>query len=272
MKHVRLKFKLGDKVLPLGTCHPAQARIMVQKELASWDDGELLLILRPAHSDFLDHDQEHLIHGPVFDPNVSKAELDRRLIWLKWFLEQSTKALCMVGQPGGSWGEVQTQDLDFQTELQYLATDFELEDTMTGEEVAAFFEDSGDLERLEALKGDLETMWESDWGWKPWSGSIRNVGGPTAGTPEDPPWAAEFSIGDGVTSPTEEPLGDTGCLTGEDLGDATMAKVWEAYKLNKPDTYIGPGVSLKAVEPQDAQPIKRQFRFIVPGRKIPTPV
>lgn len=254
MKHVRLKFKLGDKVLSLGDCHPAQARLMVQKELASWDNGELLLLLRPAHSDLLDHDPEHLI-GPAYDSNVSKAELDRRLVWFKWFLEKSTKALSTVGQPGGSWEEtVRTADLDLQERLQYLATDFSLEDTMTEEEVAAFFaeeaasEDSGKPEELAAI-------WESDFEQETWNKFVRGEGEPGYIAP----------VGD---TPAGE---DISCLTGEPLGEATMSKVQKAYRLKAPDLYTGPGVSPKAVEPQDAQPLARQFKFIVPCRKTPEP-
>jgi len=89
---------IGDNVVPIGQTSPAQARILVKKELASWKDGSLLLLLRPAFAELV-VSNEHLMKGPFDDENTSKAELDRRLQWFKQLMVKGADALAATGQP-----------------------------------------------------------------------------------------------------------------------------------------------------------------------------
>lgn len=98
--NVSMFYRFGEENLPLGKCHPSQARILVRKELATWEDGNLKVILRPAHSEILDRDPYQLIRRAEDDQNVSKAELDRRLDWFKQFARKATMALGELGRPG----------------------------------------------------------------------------------------------------------------------------------------------------------------------------
>ncbi len=49
-KTVKMIADLGTGApINAGHCHPSQARILVKKDLAQWQDGKLLLRLRPVH-------------------------------------------------------------------------------------------------------------------------------------------------------------------------------------------------------------------------------
>ena len=97
--NVSMYYRFGEDNLPLGKCNPATARVLVKKELATWEDGNLKVILRPAHSEILDRDPYQLIRRAEDDQNVSKAELDRRLDWFKQFIRKATMALASMGMP-----------------------------------------------------------------------------------------------------------------------------------------------------------------------------
>ena len=81
----------GEEVF-VGECHPARARVLVKKQLASWKDGKILLHVLSVHDKMLESNP-HAAHGPLDDKNVSKAELERRLAWFRSFMEKSTQVL-----------------------------------------------------------------------------------------------------------------------------------------------------------------------------------
>jgi hypothetical protein len=95
--------RIADQKVPIGTCNPAQARILVKQELASWVDGELQLLLRPVFLDVI-QTNEHLMRGPFDDQNTSQAELDRRLQWFKMVMLRGSQALAGCGQPAERLG------------------------------------------------------------------------------------------------------------------------------------------------------------------------
>jgi len=80
---VQLITEIGDQTINVGKCHPGQARILVKKGHAAWDDGKLKLALRPIHLAValnhtkLDHEGNE----------VSNAELERRVDWLRSLVE-----------------------------------------------------------------------------------------------------------------------------------------------------------------------------------------
>ena len=90
---------IDHKPVPVGYANPAQARILVKKELATWQDGSLLILLRPAFRDLLSSNGPHLMKGPFDDENTSLAELDRRLMWFKHFVGYGALALATPGLP-----------------------------------------------------------------------------------------------------------------------------------------------------------------------------
>ena len=91
MKKVQMVAKIGDETLPLGTCHPATARKFVKHEYAAWDDGKLLLLVRPSFIKLLDT-SGHGWKGPLDDGNVSDAEMLRRRAWFKSLLPKAVEA------------------------------------------------------------------------------------------------------------------------------------------------------------------------------------
>lgn len=54
MKTVKMITLAGDERLHVGACYPATARRLVKQELASWDNGELLIHLKPIYSKFME--------------------------------------------------------------------------------------------------------------------------------------------------------------------------------------------------------------------------
>lgn len=87
----------GEEVF-MGECHPARARVLVKKELASWKDGKLLLHVLSVHDKILANNPE-AIYGPQDKGGVSKAELERRLAWFRSFMTTSTKVLAQMARP-----------------------------------------------------------------------------------------------------------------------------------------------------------------------------
>ena len=62
-----------------GHCHPSQARILVKKKLAKWQDGKLLVQLRPVHIAVA----MNTLTLPGEDRDVSEAEVQRRQAWFR---------------------------------------------------------------------------------------------------------------------------------------------------------------------------------------------
>lgn len=96
-KTIEMIALIGGQEFPAGKCSPAQARILVKKELASWRDGKLIMLVRQAHADLLDSN-EHVWKGPLDDNNVSGAEMDRRQAWFRALLPKVNKTLALVGE------------------------------------------------------------------------------------------------------------------------------------------------------------------------------
>lgn len=88
---VRMFIRVGKDEVPLGECHPAQARSLVKKEYASWSEGNLLVLGRPAFLKMME-DGDHWVTARE-KTEVSGSELDRRKIWFRGFMSQAVKAL-----------------------------------------------------------------------------------------------------------------------------------------------------------------------------------
>jgi hypothetical protein len=92
MKDIKMVAKLGDQVMPVGTCNQAQARILVRDDLAAWQDGTIMLFIRKAHLALLDSNPGTW-RCKKDDDNVSEAEIDRRKAWFIQFMPIATIAL-----------------------------------------------------------------------------------------------------------------------------------------------------------------------------------
>lgn len=84
MSSVQMVAKIGDQTIRVGTCHPGQARILVKKDHAAWDDGQLILYLRPAHLQLAENTRRLVDDEEAY--MVSEAEVERRLHWLRKLL------------------------------------------------------------------------------------------------------------------------------------------------------------------------------------------
>jgi len=86
--------QLGDQEIQVGRCSHAQARLMAKKNHGRIKNGKLYIQLRPVHVDAA----QNSIHTlqKTHDPQVSRAELDRRLEWLKGLVSGVTK--CQLAQ------------------------------------------------------------------------------------------------------------------------------------------------------------------------------
>ncbi|MEI6297333.1 MAG: hypothetical protein WCO84_06895, partial [bacterium] len=116
-------FKIGDEVLSIGKCHPSQARILVKKDLATWEDGNIKVILRNAQAEAFEHNQDNFLHGPSDNKDVSMGEMDRRLDWFKNVILKTTLA---AGGLGRSGQDVNPEEMGFYKvqgeSLKYIAT------------------------------------------------------------------------------------------------------------------------------------------------------
>lgn len=88
---VQMIICVGDQEFSLGECHPAQARVLVRNEAASWRDGKLLIIARPAWISIVE--SNNAWRGPLDRDEVSPAEMDRRQAWFKDFMLQGITAV-----------------------------------------------------------------------------------------------------------------------------------------------------------------------------------
>lgn len=91
-KAIKMVTNLAGTEIPVGDCHPGQARVLVKQDLAAWQDGKLLLLLRPAFLELLSSNEDAW-KGPLDDANVSGAERDRRMAWFKQFIRLGAEAL-----------------------------------------------------------------------------------------------------------------------------------------------------------------------------------
>lgn len=82
MNTIDMIARVGGQVLAVGKCTSAQARILVKKEHAAWEDGKLLLPLDPELLQVAVNNPD----GPLDDANVSKKEKERRMAWLRSLL------------------------------------------------------------------------------------------------------------------------------------------------------------------------------------------
>lgn len=92
-KKIKMVTRLGGEEFTVGECSPAQARILSKKDHAKLVDGKLLVSIRPFHLDMAVND---VAAGGMSitprDPNVSDAELGRRLDWFRSLLGNGTLA------------------------------------------------------------------------------------------------------------------------------------------------------------------------------------
>lgn len=92
MQTVKMFASVAGEEVFCGECHPARARILVKKEVASWKDGNVLLHVLGVHDALLVHNPG-MARGPLDDENVSKQEMERRLAWFRSFLVKSSEVL-----------------------------------------------------------------------------------------------------------------------------------------------------------------------------------
>lgn len=78
MNQIEMVARIGDQVLTVGKCSSAQARILVKRSHAAWLDGKLLLPLNPELLQVAVNHPDLLVDG-----NVSRAEVERRMEWLR---------------------------------------------------------------------------------------------------------------------------------------------------------------------------------------------
>lgn len=86
--HVTMVATVGGQELVIGQCLPAQARILTKKGHGKLVDGKLQVAIRPVH---LAVAVNTVVEGSD-DPNVSNAELERRLDWLRTIMNAVVKS------------------------------------------------------------------------------------------------------------------------------------------------------------------------------------
>lgn len=92
MEKVKMVTQVAGEEVFVGECHPARARVLVKKQIASWLDGKVLLHVLNVHDKLLASNPDAW-HGPLDDGNVSKQEMERRTAWFRSFMEKSSRAL-----------------------------------------------------------------------------------------------------------------------------------------------------------------------------------
>lgn len=107
MKSVKMIAKIGDQQISVGTCNPAQARILVRDGLAAWQDGSLILHIRPVHLNLL-ASNPNLWRCKDDNDNTSQGELDRRKAWFLQFLPLAAEALTKGKSVMGDLEHIQT--------------------------------------------------------------------------------------------------------------------------------------------------------------------
>ena len=80
MRQVIMFTRVGDEEIHIGKCTHAQARIIEKRKHGKIESGKLFLNLRPVH---LAAAKGMLEITAERDPNVSEAELRRRMEWLE---------------------------------------------------------------------------------------------------------------------------------------------------------------------------------------------
>jgi hypothetical protein len=142
-----MTFKLGDAVLEIGKCHEAQARILVSKELATWEDGKIRVILRKAQTDAFFNNNPNLLRDPVLDKNISEPELERRLDWFKNVILKTTLAVGELHRPGQDINEEEkTRWLRQKEDLKYISENEAEGVELTEEEIQGYFDDKNFVE------------------------------------------------------------------------------------------------------------------------------
>tara|TARA_R110000824_G_scaffold68263_9_gene176743 strand:+ start:103 stop:762 length:660 start_codon:yes stop_codon:yes gene_type:complete len=150
MSNVLMVTQIGDQELHVGKCTHAQARIITKKKHGEIRDGKLYLQLRPIHL----QTAFSQVETEPRDPNVSKAELARRMEWLKSLVGGITQAELRTNVRGPSYWQDRIQKWGAPQKRRELAEDT----TMDAELIAEFtwqdelFKNSEDVpleERLE---------------------------------------------------------------------------------------------------------------------------
>lgn len=93
MKTVKMVAKLGDQLIPVGSCNSAQARILVRDDVAHWQDGLLVLFVRQVHLAILDNNPELWSLPGDTELGIGQAEIDRRRAWFIQFMPKVTALL-----------------------------------------------------------------------------------------------------------------------------------------------------------------------------------
>lgn len=153
----------GEEIF-VGDCHPARARILVKKELASWKDGKLLLHVLGVHDALLKGNPD-VARGPLDDENVSKQEMERRLAWFRSLMVKSSKVFAQMARPlpsleeAEAWEELQATSL---LGAEVVATPPAPGEPLSWEEARPYYEDTV----LEDIIFEMRDLWERphvDW-------------------------------------------------------------------------------------------------------------
>lgn len=170
MEVVKMVASVAGEEVFVGECHPARARVLVKKQLASWKDGKILLHVLQVHDKLLAANPE-AARGPLDDENVSKQEMERRLAWFRSFMDKSARVLVRGHRPlpskeeTAAWKEKHLREREEawarevhaseETRIKYNI----VEPTISDEEAASYFEDVPLPEELEEV--DLRYYWEA---------------------------------------------------------------------------------------------------------------
>ena len=158
-KKVKMVAKVGDQVVPCGECHPGQARVLVKEELAAWNDGKLLLIVRPALAEVIDANSSW--KGPLDDGNVSDREMLRRKAWFATMVPRAAIAIADTKNPESRLPTTLETSKEMVARVKDQFTRFVQAASptrpMDEDEVASWFEDSADTN----WPGIPDNMWAS---------------------------------------------------------------------------------------------------------------
>lgn len=145
----------------LGFCHPAQARLLVKQELASWQDGKLLLILRPSYMSLIDANSLSCWRGPLDDSNqMSDGEMKRRRAWFKDMLPKVAIATAESNSKDSriTYTQEELQKIENSAATYMEAAGCHPDQEITEEEAAFFFEERP----LKTDLKDLQALWNRD--------------------------------------------------------------------------------------------------------------
>jgi len=151
MEVVKMITSLAGEELFVGECHPARARILVKKEMASWKDGKLLLHILGIHNAFLQTNPD-AIRGPLDDGNVSLQEIERRIAWFKTLVPR----VSMAYSEGSRWVLPSLEEVANAPKAEPVSDPSEVQHVdFDADKVDSYFLDEGDPRRVDVTTEDV---------------------------------------------------------------------------------------------------------------------